>query len=891
MSINLDDPNDDRDTDGTQGVDDGEGDAAGTIGTDAAQNIRINVKAMDENQGFEIIYYSEIPTVTAASITDRSVASDFIVRTDTTPPDTATASIDAANTIPTAIVPATTPVTYPDHGAANYVTGGKLRSKDGSGTMMVTPMYAETDSGVQRFTLTYTAETRLRNALLSIVVPAELLGTTADPMPLQAIDLPSGDTDNRNSSDAGYVYATDRHADPGTLVVGAASNTITWGGSRADGLEGGLDIEENQVFRTVVLLDTSGTVDVDNNIMDTDDLVADPDRDVVGDGVYPFYTDINITNKSAATGLEDDSDASLYAVRSRNVDVSFTIEDPDSAGTYIDHVEYHAASKQTLVFRFAANNTAIKGGSVSFRVPSGWTRPVAVDAGNVVAGEISAAASTGGTIGTISPGVETTIPVTALPQGGTITVTYRDAIVQHNADTVDIIGEFRASPADRIDRRAGRVEVEVVNVEDGSGTATMSTGTSPPHTVRAGRVHNTITVTFTAAGTMNGGQVGLERPDNWGEMQEDDPEAPNYVMVTARGGTLDPTNESYVGRRIAIANIEDFGKGNTVTFTISNAEAPSDLGVDEFVVKSAGARDGILMELVGDAPEPEDAAETDLLGQIYWEENSTADADKTVFNVGTDVRNGRLRVEVVSAADGTGVATVEIRQSNNPPAKYDGSDTATQEVHAGDDAVYLLFAYTPSETITDGEMRFTIPTGWSPPQEHDQGVHGYTYFEEVRGSDIGAAVFTSGSRTVTVEIIHMTKDDAIQIHYGWHGIREGGAEAPKVAKASDPFGFQIKGSATGSPQSIDVLPTVKVREQASGAGTATISPETATAGGMGTFTITYTAVGEIKDGTLRLEVPDKWSDASSENITVSGGSGSTKYGRGYYDEEGTALTD
>ena len=24
----------------------------------------------------------------------------------------------------------------------------------------------------------------------------------------------------------------------------------------------------------------------------------------------------------------------------------------------------------------------------------------------------------------------------------------------------------------------------------------------------------------------------------------------------------------------------------------------------------------------------------------------------------------------------------------------------------------------------------------------------------------------------------MTKDDSVQIHYGWHGVREGGAEAP-----------------------------------------------------------------------------------------------------------------
>ena len=228
-----------------------------------------------------------------------------------------------------------------------------------------------------------------------------------------------------------------------------------------------------QVFRTVVLLDTSGTVDSSTNaIIDPDDTETTPDRDATDpDGVYPVYTDIN-TLGTGDTFLEAESDASIYAVRSRNVDVTFMIEDPDAAGTYTDQVEYNAASEKTIKFQFTAQNTTIKGGSVSFRVPNGWTTPVAADADNVVPGEVSAAVSTGGTIGTISPGIETTIPVTALPQGGTITVTYSNAIVQHIADTVDIIGEFRASPADRIDRRAGRVEVEVLNVEDGSGSAT-----------------------------------------------------------------------------------------------------------------------------------------------------------------------------------------------------------------------------------------------------------------------------------------------------------------------------------------------------------------------------------------------------------------------------------
>ena len=376
---------------------------------------------------------------------------------------------------------------------------------------------------------------------------------------------------------------------------------------------------------------------------------------------------------------------------------------------------------------------------------------------------------------------------------------------------------------------------------------------------------------------MDGGEVGFELPNSdWGSMQDDDADEPNHVAVTVRGGTLDSGNPTHAGRDLVVANLDSFGKGDTVTFTYSNAAVPSDLGVDAFVVLSSGSPDGRLTELLGETEKPTDKPEDELLGALYLNDG------------------GQLRVNVISAADGTGVATVDIRESSSARGKYDGSDVETQEVHAGDTDVYLLFTYTPHETITEGELRFTVPTNWSLPQEDDQGDPGYTYFEEVRDANIGSPDIPGDSRTISVEIIYMTKDDAIEIHYGWHGVRDGGAEAPDAAKTADSFGFQIQGSEDGSPDSIRAgNPTVKVREAASGSGTAAISPSSAEAADMETVTITYTAAGEIDDGTLRLEVPDKWSDASSDNITVRGGGGSADYGRGYYeyDEDGETLVE
>ena len=736
------------------------------------------------------------------------------------------------------------------------------------------------------------------------------------------VDALTSASDARKSGDAGYVYTIDRHADPdvansreltvaaanGTVDGTAVINTITWHE---------LDMTKDQVFRTRIKVNTSGTASIaedatKGDILTRADGVTDG-RDEAVDGVYPFYTSLDtLSDPTNGAALEDDDDADLYAVRSKNVDVAFNVL---SGTALLDHVTYSAASKQSIIFRFEADNTSIKGGQVSFNIPraAGWSTPIAEDTKKVKDGEVTATIDKDGTVGDgaatkiaageIKTGRQVTITVDALPQGGHVDVTYSNAVVQYTADTVDFIGEFKASPADRLPRRAGRVEVEITNVADGSGSATISTGTSPAHTARAGSTDNKITVKFTAPGSMGGGQVALELPSGWGGMQADNDDEPNYIKVEAgSGGTLDSSTPAYVGRDVVVANLEDFEKDDTVTFTYgygsgdeSGAEAPSEIGVGEFVVSSAGARDGQLEELGGDAKRPDDKEEDELLGKIYWIE---AGGDKDAFDRGTDIADGALRIKVVSAADGTGTAQVEIRDSSSPTGKYGidaagetDADAVTQQVHAGDDSIWLLFTYIPGETIRDGELRFTVPTGWTIPQEDDQGEAGYTYFNEVGGASIGSPDIPGDSRTITVEIIEMTKNDAIEIHYGWRSVRDGGAEAPKVAETGT-FGFQIKGSEDGSPDSLrSGSPTVKVREAASGSGTAEISPLSAGAADMETITITYTAVGEIEDGALRLEVPDKWSDASSDNISVRGGGGSADYGRDYYEygEDGETL--
>ena len=99
--------------------------------------------------------------------------------------------------------------------------------------------------------------------------------------------------------------------------------------------------------------------DTKGDIVDDGKRLAGGRVDTADDGVYPFYTTVRNASLDTAARelLEDDSDANLYAVRNRNADVTFmaatTTIDAD-APAFVDHVEYSAASKQDITFRFSS---------------------------------------------------------------------------------------------------------------------------------------------------------------------------------------------------------------------------------------------------------------------------------------------------------------------------------------------------------------------------------------------------------------------------------------------------------------------------------------------------------------------------------------------------------
>ena len=123
---------------------------------------------------------------------------------------------------------------------------------------------------------------------------------------------------------------------------------------------------------------------------------------------------------------------------------------------------------------------------------------------------------------------------------------------------------------------------------------------------------------------MDGGQVRLEIPNDWGDSQRNDAAKPNYVNITASGGTL---ADSIYGDDVAIANLDDFEEGDVVIFTYGGtggergAQAQTNVGIAPFVISSAGSGNGDLDRLTGEArPKDGDDTVTDLfklLGTVY----------------------------------------------------------------------------------------------------------------------------------------------------------------------------------------------------------------------------------------------------------------------------------
>ena len=350
---------------------------------------------------------------------------------------------------------------------------------------------------------------------------------------------------------------------------------------------------------------------------------------------------------------------------------------------------------------------------------------------------------------------------------------------------------------------------------------------------------------------MDGGAVRLTIPEDWGEMQ-DDPLELNYVTVSPSSGAVLTDDDTIMpfeivddGRAVEV-NLTTFGARDKVTFTYGGgtgghdkegAVAQVDIGEATFMVESKGSSDGDFLEIT--------------------------DADSLTA----------LTFEVKGAASGSGDGTAEIMSSNAGEGLYDGETDADEtmlQVHAGDDSTYIVFTYTPVQTIAEGQLKFTVQGKWTPPQDGATHEPGYTYLEPVDGAQVLNEVFDKDTQSVTADIT-LTLGQSIEIHYG---AEDGGAEAPDSVPTGgySSFAIAIRGTLDDDAEFEyidDEDLAVMVRVQRSGGGMAEVSPMSVNAGDlMPEITVTYTADGQVDDGQLKLTIPANWDAPTSDNVTV-----------------------
>ena len=594
---------------------------------------------------------------------------------------------------------------------------------------------------------------------------------------------------------------------------------------------------------------------------------------------------------------------------------------------------------ETLKFSFEAVSTSIKDGQVRFTLPNGWTRAVAPDSAKDQvldnAGELTISGGGYERIGTatkaktsVSAGQTVTVGVPELAIGDPITITLNQSkhktteiispvMVQDTATEADkpvkITGYFWTSGTRGRGYSAGSVEVEITNVGDGYGTATIK-----PPSVRAGSDTEEITVDYTVAGSMDGGIVRLVIPEKWGDLQDDDATEANYVEVDVIGRGSATAN---VANRAVEATLTGVVEGSKVRFTYGGGTVASQNGAEvQPAITSPNNPAAFVIETDGDG----DGSFVEVDGMQRTKAQKTADAKadngKPAKPLGAvyDTDPGMLFVEVTGADDGSGYAEVTLMDTGEGDGMYpDDLDVdedrdrtelvSSKRVHAGDMGTYLLFTYTPTQTIEDGLLKFQTQGEWSAPQ-NSPGTAGYTEIDTTGTADIGDVEFDDTDNSVTVDIDSVDPDGTIEIHYGAYSVTDdgSGAHAPTEMATSSPFSISVKG---GDATSNVLKPiktfkggpiAVRVYSQASGGGNASamVSDNKGDVGAGDAdreVTAVYTAAGQISGGSLELTIPGGWSYPTMDTVEItSTGSvnvASALYGGDYIVDPDDAMMD
>merc|ERR1712000_768739 len=400
-----------------------------------------------------------------------------------------------------------------------------------------------------------------------------------------------------------------------------------------------------------------------------------------------------------------------------------------------------AASTNTdLTFTFTASGQ-MDGQQIRLVTPSGWSNPSGTPG---TTGYISSS-DTGSKLGyptfdgkTVSYGI-VNVGGSATAAENDITITYTDGVAQNSAvaapetDKTDTRPKF--SVQTRVASTDGWTEVKsipitVTNAANGTGTAVIS-----PAEIGASSVAD-YTVTYTAAGTLDGGKVSLDIPTGWttavGLKDADGNDIANDLINTATvlvstTGTLTDADEDgdviehlvYAGRTVT-ATLATLSATQTVSFLIKNVQAPTSVSID--IADVTGTTAG---RLTADA----------IDGTNFVVSSSATVAAPTAIR---DVDSNAVSPSVIvrTAKPGTGTAALT---------------TAVTILQGGGDPGPITIRFTPVADMLPGStVAVTVPTGWTAPvaADADNNPAGELLFV--------TTVSTDGDGTVANQVTNVT---------------------------------------------------------------------------------------------------------------------------------------
>ncbi len=224
----------------------------------------------------------------------------------------------------------------------------------------------------------------------------------------------------------------------------------------------------------------------------------------------------------------------------------------------------------------------------------------------------------------------------------------------------------------------------------------------------------------------------------------------------------------------------------------------------------------------------------------------------TVYSTSGFASSGNIRIEdeTISYTDTTGstIFTGCTRGVSSTAASHErGAFIYADSINAtkGVEGVYTII-YRSAATLSGGQIKFTIPTGWTAPVKGSN-------FEIVPLAAASVSGVNVSGQDITVDITDMWNNNYINLIYR-------GTPGSSAVTGVNTFTVQSKGSG-GTFASVSASPTVNVSAAAGGGGSAVVVPTTAIINAADIFTVTYTAAAVMTGGEVRLTVPSGWSAA------------------------------